>query len=60
MFEDKKKEKAAPKETVVKSSHPEMNETAFRVGDKVELKKLPFVVKEVKGLDITICRSDIK
>lgn len=32
----------------------------FEVGEEVELKKLPFVVKEVRGIDIVLKRKDIQ
>lgn len=37
-----------------------VNELVFRKGDEVELKGLPFEVKEVKGLELVVCRKDIK
>lgn len=37
-----------------------INEMVFRVGDKIALKDLPFKVKEVRGLDVVLCRTDIR
>lgn len=56
----KKVEAPVKKKEVKKVAAPVMNELAFRAGDKVELKGLPFVVKEVKGLDVVVSREDVK
>ncbi len=37
-----------------------VNELVFRKGDELELSGLPFKVKEVRGVDLTLARMDIK
>lgn len=68
--EEKKEENAAPEAKAAeakpapapKDAKPESlgNEHHFLVGDEVELKKLAFVVKEVKGVDLVLARKDFK
>ena len=60
--EVKEKKVVEPKEgkRVLSKEEAQMNELAFRVGDKFELKGFPFKVKEVGGLDVVLRRTDIK
>lgn len=44
----------------VKVKVPPVNELLHRVGDEMELKGYPYKVVEVKGLDLTLRRTDIK
>jgi len=48
---------AAPMKQMVM---PVMNESCMRVGDEVMVKDLPFMIMELKGLEVTLKRTDIK
>ena len=50
-------EKSAAKEA--KKDLPKVNEEYFTVGDELEVKGQPFKVKEVRGLDVVLKRTDL-